>query len=60
MRFGVARDLITPPFRMFMGGYGDDLAYVPEDKRLAEGGYEPAGAVVEFRLKGPFRKGINA
>lgn len=41
-------------------GYGDDIAYVPEDKLLDEGGYEPAGAVVEFRLKGPFKKGINA
>ncbi|HRU06218.1 MAG TPA: hypothetical protein P5137_10660, partial [Candidatus Brocadiia bacterium] len=41
-------------------GYGDDTAYVPEDKLLDEGGYEPAESVVEFRLKGPFGKGVNA
>lgn len=35
MRFGVGRDLITPPFRMNMGGYdsrfGDDFAGVHDD-----------------------------
>lgn len=46
--------------RLIFIGYCDDIAYVPEDKLLDEGGYEPAGAVVEFRLKGPFKKGINA
>lgn len=41
-------------------GYGDFSAYVPTDRLLDEGGYESSGSVFGFRMKGPFRKGIDA
>ena len=40
-------------------GYGDGTAYIPDDKLIDEGGYEVDGSVVEFCLKGRFKKGIN-
>ena len=44
---------------LFFIGYCDGTAYIPEDKLIDEGGYEVTGSVVEFCLKGHFRKGIN-
>jgi hypothetical protein len=41
-------------------GYCDSSAYVPTDRLLDEGGYESSGSVFGFRMKGPFRKGIDA
>jgi neutral ceramidase len=40
-------------------GYGDGVAYIPDDNILNEGGYEADGSVVEFCLKGRLKKGIN-
>ena len=40
-------------------GYGDGTAYIPDDKILAEGGYEADGSVVEFCLKGKLKPGID-
>ncbi len=40
-------------------GYGDGIAYIPDDSLIDEGGYEVDGSVVEFCLKGRFKKGIN-
>jgi len=44
---------------LFFIGYGDATAYIPDDKLLAEGGYEPEESVVEFCLKGKFKPGID-
>ena len=40
-------------------GYGDGTAYIPDDGLIDEGGYEVDGSVIEFCLKGRFKKGIN-
>ncbi len=40
-------------------GYGDGVAYIPDDKLIGEGGYEVDGAVVEFCLKGRFKRGVT-
>ena len=43
---------------MFIG-YGDGIAYIPDDNLLDEGGYEVDGSVVEFCLKGRLKRGIT-
>jgi hypothetical protein len=45
--------------RLIFIGYCDGTAYIPDDKLIDEGGYEVDGSVVEFCLKGRFKKGIN-
>jgi len=45
--------------KLIFVGYGDAIAYIPGDRILAEGGYEADGSVVEYSLKGKFRRGIN-
>jgi len=40
-------------------GYGDGTAYIPDDTLIDEGGYEVDGSVIEFCLKGRFKKGVN-
>lgn len=43
---------------MFIG-YGDGTGYIPDDKIIAEGGYEAEGSVVENCMKGPYKPGID-
>ena len=46
--------------RLIFVGYGDGVAYIPDDRLIEEGGYEVDGSVVEFCLKGRFKPGITA
>ncbi len=41
-------------------GYGDGTGYIPDDKIIAQGGYEAEGSVVENCMKGPYKPGIDA
>jgi neutral ceramidase len=41
-------------------GYCDDIAYIPSDKLIKEGGYESDGSIVEYRLKGRIAAGVDA
>lgn len=45
--------------RLIFIGYCDGVAYIPDDKLIGEGGYEVDGSVVEFCLKGRFKRGIT-
>ena len=45
--------------RVLFIGYTDACAYLVDDAVLAEGGYEP-DSFVEYRLKGPLKKGVTA
>jgi len=40
-------------------GYMDATAYIPDDKIIAEGGYEAAESALEYGLKGGFKQGID-
>ncbi|GAA3413222.1 neutral/alkaline non-lysosomal ceramidase N-terminal domain-containing protein [Paenibacillus hodogayensis] len=51
---------LFPDVTLLFWGYADAAAYIPDDRILAEGGYEAEGSVVEYGLKGPFRPGIDA
>lgn len=46
---------IFPGKRYIFIGYADSLAYIPDDRLLAEGGYEAEGSIVEYGLKGTFK-----
>ncbi len=48
-----------PDKRIYFLGYADSTAYVPSDKIIGEGGYEHEGSIIEYRLKGTFRPGID-
>jgi hypothetical protein len=50
---------VFPGKRLIFIGYCDGTAYIPDDGLLDEGGYEVDGSIVEFLLKGRFKKGIN-
>jgi neutral ceramidase len=49
-----------PDKTMIFAGYCDDIAYIPTDKMISEGGYEADGSVIEYRLKGSLASGVNA
>jgi len=56
----VLQQVLPSEYTMLFFGYNDAIAYVPSDKVLAEGGYEGGDrSVVEYRLKGKFKKGID-
>lgn len=48
-----------PEKHIYFLGYADSTAYVPSDKIISEGGYEHEGSIIEYRLKGTFRAGID-
>ena len=48
-----------PDKNIYFLGYADSTAYVPSDKIISEGGYEHEGSIIEYRLKGTFRAGID-
>ncbi len=48
-----------PDKHIYFLGYADSTAYVPSDKIISEGGYEHEGSIIEYRLKGTFRPGID-
>ncbi len=45
--------------RLIFVGYCDGIAYLPDDKLIGEGGYEVDGSVVEFCLRGRFKRGVT-
>ncbi len=49
-----------PRLKIICVGYCDDIAYVPTDRMIGEGGYEADGSVVEYRLKGRIAPGVDA
>ena len=49
-----------PGKRIVCTGYGDDVAYIPSDRLIGEGGYEADGSLVEYRLKGRIAPGVDA
>lgn len=48
-----------PDTKVICVGYADDIAYIPSDRMIAEGGYEADGSVVEYRLKGRIAPGVD-
>lgn len=48
-----------PETKIICVGYADDIAYIPSDRMIAEGGYEADGSVVEYRLKGRIAPGVD-
>lgn len=48
-----------PDKQIILIGYADSTAYIPSDKIIAEGGYEHEGSVIEYRLKGKFKPGVD-
>ena len=48
-----------PDIKIVFVGYCDDIAYIPSDRLIEEGGYEADGSVVEYRLKGRVAPGAN-
>src|SRR5690606_5239877 len=53
-------DALFPDKDVMFIGYGDGTGYIPDDKIIAEGGYEAEGSVVENCMKGPYKPGIDA
>jgi neutral ceramidase len=48
-----------PDKDLIFSGYSDDIAYIPTDEMIREGGYEAEGSVIEYRLKGSIAEGVN-
>ena len=49
-----------PDLKLIFAGYMDDIAYIPSDSMIREGGYEAEGSVIEYRLKGSIVPGVDA
>lgn len=49
---------LNVPHLLFIG-YMDSTAYIPDDKIIAEGGYEASESALEYGLKGGFKQGID-
>ncbi|MBO9610728.1 MAG: neutral/alkaline non-lysosomal ceramidase N-terminal domain-containing protein [Paenibacillaceae bacterium] len=52
-------EALLPGKTLLFFGYADATAYIPDDKIIAEGGYEAAESAVEYGLKGGFKPGID-
>jgi hypothetical protein len=50
---------LFPNVTLMFFGYADATAYIPDDKIIAEGGYEAEGSAVEYGLKGSLKAGID-
>ena len=48
-----------PEVKLLCFGFANDLAYIPSDKIIEEGGYEAEGSVIEYRLKGRIAPGVD-
>ena len=59
--YGVKKAVLQalPGKQVLFIGYTDACAYLVDDAVLEEGGYEP-DSFVEYRLKGPLKKGVTA
>ena len=56
------KQIVTSCFdgkRVFFVGYTDSSTYIVSDFQLDEGGYEARDCHLEYRLIGPFKKGID-
>lgn len=58
--YGVEKEIVSAfgGNEVFFIGYTDSCAYIVDDVLLDEGGYEPT-CHLEYRLIGPFKKGLN-
>lgn len=53
-------EALFPDVTLMFFGYADSTAYIPDDKIIAEGGYEAEGSAVEYGLKGSLKSGVDA
>lgn len=49
----------NPDIKLLCFGYNDSIAYVPSDKMIKEGGYEAEESILEYRLKGKIKPGVD-
>jgi hypothetical protein len=52
-------EALFPGVTLLFFGYADSTAYIPDDKIIAEGGYEAEGSAVEYGHKGSLKSGVD-